>query len=89
LPSPSPRRRDDSFSLPSTDWHSAKSVPSAREKVLGKEDFVDVLCAESYLSSVTLGKTRAEYFLGFAECFSHSVKLSIPVVHIASLLQWH
>jgi hypothetical protein len=33
--SPSPRRRDDGFSLLSTVWHSAKSVSSARKIVLG------------------------------------------------------
>jgi hypothetical protein len=38
------------------------SLPSAREKVLGKEGFVDALCAEPSLSSATLGKA-------FAECF--------------------
>jgi hypothetical protein len=38
------------------------SLPSAREKVLGKEVFADALFAEPSLSSVTLGKA-------FAECF--------------------
>jgi hypothetical protein len=38
------------------------SLPSAREKVLGKEDFADALCAEHSLPSATLGKV-------FAECF--------------------
>jgi hypothetical protein len=38
------------------------SLPSAREKVLGKEGFADALCAEPYLPSATLGKA-------FAECF--------------------
>jgi hypothetical protein len=56
-------------------------VPSAREKVLGKEAFVDVLFFEPYLPSVTLGKDFAECFLNFAECFSHSAKQPIPVVH--------
>jgi hypothetical protein len=37
-------------------------LPSAREKVLGKESFADALFAEPYLPSVTLGKA-------FAECF--------------------
>jgi hypothetical protein len=32
------------------------SLPSAREKVLGKEGFADALYAESCLLSVTLGK---------------------------------
>jgi hypothetical protein len=38
------------------------SLPSAREKVLGKEGFADTLYAEPSLPSVTLGKA-------FAECF--------------------
>jgi hypothetical protein len=38
------------------------SLPSAREKVLGKEVFADALFAEPSLPSVTLGKA-------FAECF--------------------
>jgi hypothetical protein len=38
------------------------SLPSAREKVLGKEGFADALCAEPSLPSATLGKA-------FAECF--------------------
>jgi hypothetical protein len=37
-------------------------LPSAREKVLGKEGFADALFAKPSLPSVTLGKT-------FAECF--------------------
>jgi hypothetical protein len=80
-PSPSPRRRDSRFSLPSTVWHSTKSVPSAREKLLGKEDFADVLFAESFLPSATLGKDFTECFLGFIECFSHSTKRPIPIVN--------
>jgi hypothetical protein len=39
-------------------------VSSYREKVLDKEGFADVLCVEPSLSSVTLGKAFAEYFLG-------------------------
>jgi hypothetical protein len=38
------------------------SLPSAREKVLGKEGFADALFAEPSLPSATLGKA-------FAECF--------------------
>jgi hypothetical protein len=45
------RRRNDYFSL-----------PSAREKVLGKEGFADALCVEPSLPCATLGKA-------FAECF--------------------
>jgi hypothetical protein len=37
-------------------------LPSAGEKVLGKEGFADVLFVEPSLPSVTLGKA-------FAECF--------------------
>jgi hypothetical protein len=70
-------RRDGCFSLPSTSWHSAKSLPSAREKVLGKEGFADALCVEPSLPSATLGKD-------FDECFRHSAKPSIPVVTIAT-----
>jgi hypothetical protein len=62
LPSPSPRRRDGGFYLSSTAWHSAKSVPSVREKVLGKEGFADVLCAESSLSSVISAKPVPSVF---------------------------
>jgi hypothetical protein len=36
------------------------TLSSAREKVLGKEGFVDALCAEPSLLSVTLGKAFAE-----------------------------
>ena len=45
------------------------SLPSAREKTLGKEGFVDALCVEPSLLSATLGKGLAECFCGFAECF--------------------
>jgi hypothetical protein len=38
------------------------SLPSAREKALGKEGFADALFTEPSLPSVTLGKA-------FAECF--------------------
>jgi hypothetical protein len=45
--------------LPGT-WQT--SLPSAREKVLGKEGFADALCAEPSLPSAILDKA-------FAECF--------------------
>jgi hypothetical protein len=45
-------RRDGDFSLPSTKWHSANSLPSARQKVLGKEAVADVQFAERSLPSV-------------------------------------
>jgi hypothetical protein len=73
-------RRDDDFSLPSTKWHSANSLPSARQKVLGKVVVADVQFAERSLPSVTLGKVFTECFLGFAECLRHSAKEPCPVV---------
>jgi hypothetical protein len=42
------------FSLPSAK-HSAKPLPSARQKVLGKDVFADALFAERPLPSVILG----------------------------------
>jgi hypothetical protein len=57
------------------------SLPSAREKVLGKEGFVDALFAEPSLPRATLGKAFAECFYGFAECFGHSAKRPFPAVH--------
>jgi hypothetical protein len=56
------------------------SLPSARQKVLGKEAVADVQFAERSLPSVTLGKVFAECFLGFAECLRHSAKKLCPVV---------
>jgi hypothetical protein len=58
-------------------------LPSAREKVLGKEVFADALLAEPSLPSATLGKVFAECFYGFAECFGHSTKRPFPVVAAA------
>jgi hypothetical protein len=55
-------------------------LPSAREKVLGKEGFVDALFAEPSLLSATLGKAFAECFYGFAECIGHSAKRPFPIV---------
>jgi hypothetical protein len=49
------------------------SLPSAREKVLGKEGFADALCAEPSLPIATLDKA-------FVECFRHSAKAVIPIV---------
>jgi hypothetical protein len=66
-------RRDGDFSLPSAKWHSAKSFPSARQKVLGKDAVADVQFAERSLPSVTLGKA-------FAVCLRHTAKELIPVV---------
>jgi hypothetical protein len=73
-------RRDGDFSLPSAKWHSAKSLPSARQKVLGKEAVADVQFAERSLPSVTLGKGFAECTIAFAVCLRHTEKTLIPVV---------
>jgi hypothetical protein len=66
--------------LPSAKWHSAKSLPSARQKVLGKEAVADVQFAERSLPSVTLGKAFAECTIAFAVCLRHTAKALIPVV---------
>jgi hypothetical protein len=66
-------RRDGDFSLPS-------SLPSARQKVLGKEAVADVQFAERSLPSVTLGKAFAECKIAFAEWLRHSAKELCPVV---------
>ena len=55
-PSPSPGAVTAAF------LYRVLPLPSAREKVLGKEGFADALFAEPSLPSVTLGKA-------FAECF--------------------
>jgi hypothetical protein len=73
-------RRDSDFSLSSAKWHSANSLPSARQKVLGKEAVVDVQFAECSLPSVTLSKAFAECKIAFVECLRHSVKELCPVV---------
>jgi hypothetical protein len=59
-------------------------LPSAREKVLGKEGFADALFVEPSLSSATLSKAFTECFYGFAECFGHSAKRPFPVVIVIS-----
>ena len=56
------------------------SLPSAREKVIGKEGFADALFAEPSLPSVTLGKAFAECKIAFAVCLEHTAKKLIPVV---------
>jgi hypothetical protein len=66
--------------LPSAKWHSAKTLPSARQKVLGKEAVADVQFAERSLPSVTLGKGFAECKIAFAVCLEHTAKELIPVV---------
>jgi hypothetical protein len=56
-------RRDGDFSL-----------PSARQKVLGKETVADVQFAERSLPSVTLGKGFTECKRAFAVCLRHTAK---------------
>jgi hypothetical protein len=65
-------RRDGDFSLPSVKRHSANSLSSARQKVLGKEAVADIQFAERSLPSVTLGKAFAECKIAFVECLRHS-----------------
>jgi hypothetical protein len=72
-PSPSPDTVTTAFLCRVFSGTQQTSLPSAREKVLGKEGFADALCAEPSLPSATLGKA-------FAECFRHSAKAVIPVV---------
>jgi hypothetical protein len=67
--------------LPSAKWHSAKTLPSARQKVLDKEAVADVQFAERSLPSVTLGKGFAECKIAFAVCLEHTAKELIPVVN--------
>jgi hypothetical protein len=81
-------RRDGDFSLPSVKWHSANSLPSARQKILGKEAVADVQFAERSLPSVTLGKAFAECKLAFAECLRHSAKELCPVVYEEERRGW-
>jgi hypothetical protein len=81
-------RRDGDFSLPSAKWHSAKSLPSARQKVLGKEAVADVQFAERSLPSVTLGKAFAECKIAFAVCLRHTAKEMIPVVPVPHRTIW-
>jgi hypothetical protein len=71
--------------LPSAFRHSAKSLPSVRKKVLGKDPFADKNFAECSLPSVTLGKAFAECKIAFAECIRHSAKNAIPVVYTQDL----
>jgi hypothetical protein len=55
-------------------------LPSARQKLLGKEAVADVQFAERSLPSVTLGKAFAECKIAFAVCLEHTAKKLIPVV---------
>jgi hypothetical protein len=64
-------------------------LPSARQKVLGKEVVADVQFAERSLPSVTLGKAFAECTIAFAVCLRHTAKALIPVVHIRCTYDVH
>jgi hypothetical protein len=72
--------RHGDFSLPSANWHSTKTLPSARHKGLDKEVVADKLFSETSLSSATLSEVFAECDTGFAECLRHSIKNSVSVV---------
>ena len=61
-------------------FFSVPTLPSARQKTLGKDAFADAFFAEWSLPSAALGKAFAECKLGFAECPWHSVKPVSPVV---------
>jgi hypothetical protein len=61
-PSPSPVAVTAAFLCRVLSGTRQTTLPSAREKVLGKDGFADALYAEPSLPSVTLGKA-------FAECF--------------------
>ena len=65
--------------------HSAKALPSARQKILGKDAFTDPFFTEWSLPSAALDKAFAEYKLGFAECAWHSANPVSPVVQTCSL----
>jgi hypothetical protein len=68
------------FFVESRERHSAKSLPSARQKALGKKTFADDFFAEPTLPSAALGKAFAECILLFAECGGRSAKNLSPVV---------
>jgi hypothetical protein len=61
-PSPSPVTVTATFLCRVLSSTRQTTLPSAREKVLGKDGFADALCAEPSLPSATLDKA-------FAECF--------------------
>jgi hypothetical protein len=60
--------------MPSTRWHSTKTLPSARQKILDKEVVADVQFIETSLPKVTLDRDFVESVLGFAECLKHLAK---------------
>jgi hypothetical protein len=61
-PSPSPVAVTAAFLCRVLSYTRQTTLPSAREKVLGKDDFADTLYVKPSLPSETLGKA-------FAECF--------------------
>jgi hypothetical protein len=62
--------------------HSAKCLPSARQKTLSKEAFADPFFAVSSLPNAILGKGFAESLCCFAECVRHSAnEASLVVLH--------
>jgi hypothetical protein len=63
-------------------------LPSARQKVLGKEAVADVQFAERSLPSVTLGKAFAECKIDFAVCLRHTAKALIPVLRMLFRTWW-
>jgi hypothetical protein len=65
-PSPSTWHHDGNFYLLCTRWHSAKLLPSARQKVFDKEAVADILFTETSLPSV----------------FSILAKQHVPVVEV-------
>jgi len=65
--------------------HSAKTLPSARKKTLGKDAFAVTFFTECGLPSATLGKPFAECKRAFAECIRHSANKASPVVTITFL----
>jgi hypothetical protein len=61
-PSPSPGAITAAFLCRVLSGTRQTSLPSAREKVIGKEGFADALCVKPSLPSATLGKAFAEFF---------------------------
>jgi hypothetical protein len=66
--------------LSSAKWHSAKFLPSARQKILGKDAVADVQFAERSLPSVTLGKA-------FAECKGKGADSGSVYIYLVTRLQ--
>ena len=66
--------------------HSAKPLPSARQKTLGKDVFAESFFTKCNSPSVTLGEQFAECFMPFAECLGHSANSTSPVVFVDSMM---